>query len=322
MPAISIVIPVFNAADTLKQCVSSVITQSFEDWELLLVDDGSSDDSGAICSMFHDADPRIRFYSISHGGVSAARNTALEKAEGEHICFIDADDTVEPDYLSSLFQFKDYDMVLCGYYSDRYLENGQLCHRQKYLPDNLDFVSINNRKDLVPLFLSGMININCNKLLKTDIILRHRLRYPAYSVNEDYIFMLRYLEFCTSLITITRPLYHWTHICGKKSSLSSFSLDQIHIYNEAHLMTTAFFQDPVPAGKIFFYSYYWQILKSVKHIKMGDAHFRDLSVLMKNPLLKESFKLHSASSLGERIMLGLLSLKFYRTFYLLNNNLE
>ena len=322
MPAISIVIPVFNAADTLKQCVSSVIAQSFEDWELLLVDDGSSDDSGAICSMFHEADQRIRFYSISHGGVSAARNTALEKAEGEHICFIDADDTVEPDYLSSLFQFKDYDMVLCGYYSDRFLENGQLCHRQKCLPDNLDFVSINNRKDLVPLFLSGMIHINCNKLLKTDIILRHQLRYPAYSVNEDYVFMLRYLEYCSSLKTVTRPLYHWTRTNGKDCGLSSFSFDQIRIYNEAHLMTASFFNDSVLAGKIMFYSYYWQVLKYVKHIRLGDAHLSDLDTLMQNPLLKESFKEHSASSFGEKVMLGLLSHHCYRVFYLLNKNTE
>ena len=318
MPAVSIIVPVYNAADTLESCISSVLAQSFHDWELLLVDDGSLDNSLEICSRLRDSDPRIMLLTQKHGGVSTARNLALEHINGLYVCFVDADDFIDPNYLEELYRHKDFDMVICGYYVDYYSDQGDHIRQDKYRPTNLALSSICDRTLLIPLFLSGMININCNKLIHAEIIRKYEIRFPAIPVNEDYVFMLYYLEHSHSIKTIPTPLYHWIRVKGKESGLSSFSFDQVTIYNDAHLLTSQYFNGREIAGQILYYSYYWQVLKYVEHIELGDAHFRDLAHLMENDLLKESFSLYKPSSWGERVLLFLLKHKFYRSFYLLN----
>lgn len=322
MPSVSIIIPVYNAAETLDKCVSSVLAQSFNDWELLLVDDGSVDDSLAICARHCKSDSRINLLTKEHGGASSARNLALGKIQGQYVCFIDADDSVATTYLESLFQCKDYEMVICGYSVDYYGERGDFIRQEIFCPTNLVLSPIYDRTQLIPLFKSGMIHINCNKLLHADIIQKYDICFPAIPVNEDYLFMLEYLEHCQSIKTIQTPLYHWRRVKGIEYSLSSFSFDQVNVYNEAHLLTTRFFNDRKVAGQILYYSYYWQVLKYLEHIENGDAHFHDLAHLMQNELLKEAFFFYEPSSQGERILLFLLKNKFYHLFYLFNKILQ
>ncbi|MBD5290095.1 MAG: glycosyltransferase family 2 protein [Bacteroides sp.] len=104
MPAISVIIPVFNAEKYLEPTLESVRRQTMEDFEVLMVDDGSTDSSVAIMERFRDADPRFKLLARPNGGQSAARNTGLEAARGEWIYFIDADDTMHPDALSLLLE--------------------------------------------------------------------------------------------------------------------------------------------------------------------------------------------------------------------------
>ena len=96
MPILSIIIPVYNVEKYFRRCLDSVMSQSFRDYELLLVDDGSSDSSGAICDEYAVRDERIRVFHKTNGGVSSARNVGLEHAKGEWIYFVDADDEVLP----------------------------------------------------------------------------------------------------------------------------------------------------------------------------------------------------------------------------------
>ena len=149
---------------------NSIISQSYSDWELLLVDDGSIDESLSECEKISKKDKRIRIFSQKHLGVSAARNLALDNAWGKYICYVDADDTIEPDFLEKLYQFHEYDMVICGYYVDQYSLDSHLIHQQKYVPHPVDCSPITDKKILMPLFNTGMININCNKLLHMSII--------------------------------------------------------------------------------------------------------------------------------------------------------
>lgn len=322
MPDISIIIPVYNAEETLERCISSVQAQSHNDWELLLVDDGSSDNSLELCSRFCKSDSRITVLSEAHCGVSSARNLALDHIHGQYLCFIDADDYIEPEYLASLYQFKNYDIVLCGYYVDRYDKLGTLLRRQVFRPVDLDASSIIDRTLLAPLFLKGMIHLNCNKLLHADIIQQHRIRYSDIPINEDYDFMLRYLEHCRSIKTIPTALYHWLRLSERDTGASAFSFDYVDLYNDAHLLTARYFNNRILAGQVMFYSYYWLVLKYIQQIRNKNAHFHDLDVLMKNDLLKESFSLHQPSSRGEGIMVSLLTHKSYRLFFLLNRLLQ
>lgn len=104
-PRLSIIVPVYNVHCYLRQCLDSILRQSFRDYELLLIDDGSTDESGDICEEYAERDPRIRVFHQPNAGVSAARNRGLDEALGEWICFIDSDDTVEPFYLMAFFRY-------------------------------------------------------------------------------------------------------------------------------------------------------------------------------------------------------------------------
>ena len=217
---ISIIIPIYNTATTLETCIQSILKQDFLDWEAILVDDGSSDNSYECALNQAKTDSRIKVFKQEHQGVSAARNLALSHAQGKYICFVDADDTIEPNYISSLYTYREYDMVICGYFVDTY-QGKELIKKEKHIPEALCIPKLSTRRQLQNLFTSGIININCNKLLKAEVIQKNKLQYPLYPVNEDYIFMLNYLLHSQSICTITKPLYHWNRVIGQSTGVSS-----------------------------------------------------------------------------------------------------
>ena len=120
MPAISVIVPVYQAEALLPQCVESVLAQTFSDWELLLIDDGSRDGSPALCDGYAARDPRIRVFHKPNGGVSTARNLGLEQATGPYIAFLDADDAFEPAALETLWYLREKagaDSAGCAHYN-------------------------------------------------------------------------------------------------------------------------------------------------------------------------------------------------------------
>ena len=102
--SVSVIVPVYNTAQYLPGCLDSILVQTFKDFELLLVDDGSTDDSPAICDAYAAKDKRIRVFHRQNGGVSAARNLGVEQATGKWICYVDSDDEVKPDYLEVMVE--------------------------------------------------------------------------------------------------------------------------------------------------------------------------------------------------------------------------
>ena len=105
MPIVSIIIPIYNAERYLQECLESIRVQSYKDFEVILVDDGSTDKSASICNAFVEIDKRFHYYHKTNGGVSSARNAGLEKASGDWIAFIDADDWVSPHYLQTVLGY-------------------------------------------------------------------------------------------------------------------------------------------------------------------------------------------------------------------------
>lgn len=115
---ISVIVPVYNAENYIDACIHSILTQSYKDFEIILVDDGSTDKSGIIIDTYAEEDDRIRAFHVINKGAAAARNYGVSKAEGRWICFIDADDTIEPDYLKYLIDMRnefESDIAVCGY---------------------------------------------------------------------------------------------------------------------------------------------------------------------------------------------------------------
>ena len=109
---VSVIVPIYNSEKYLKRCVDSILSQTFSDFELLLVDDGSTDGSGSICDEYSVKDSRVRVFHKENGGVSSARNLGLDNARGEWITFVDSDDYLEESFLAELSVFEDVDWVV------------------------------------------------------------------------------------------------------------------------------------------------------------------------------------------------------------------
>lgn len=315
-PEISIIIPIYNSVSTLGDCIQSIIDQDFQYWESILVDDGSSDNSYEFAVNLARKDSRIKVLRQEHKGVSAARNLALSCAQGKHVCFVDADDTIETDYLRSLYTYREYDMVICGYFVDTINQTHQLIQQKIYLPENIQLKDFQSKDKLQSLFENGMIHINCNKLLNLSIIKDFHIIYENYPVNEDYIFMTNYILHAKSICTISRPLYHWNLIMGKKTGVCSLPDNLLSVYNKSHLLTREFFQNNQIADRILYYSYYFVVLKFLSNLSNEELTIK-LRDFFKNPLVKASYNAYRPTSLGETFIHWLQKKGYFRCYYTL-----
>ena len=200
---ISVIVPIYNAEKYLHRCIKRILAQDYTDYELLLIDDGSTDNSGTICDEYAIKDNRIRVFHKENGGVSSARNWGLDKAIGEYIMFVDSDDYMLPGMLEvmlSTLESKKADLVVCGT-----TETGGGYWRP--IAD-VDY-SINQLKEnFVSLLHTELLSPPWNKIYKKEIIGSNRF-CEDISFGEDLLFNIQYLEKCENISLIKEsPFYH------------------------------------------------------------------------------------------------------------------
>lgn len=270
MCEISIVIPIYNKKRYLSDAVRSVLNQTFTDFELLLIDDGSTDGSGAICERLAETDDRVKVFHTANHGVSAARNYGIKKAVGKYIGFIDADDTVDRTFLEKLYTpIKDSTSVLatCAYYEVR---NGK-----KIIHDHKDYGS---GDAVFELLRQDMLCILWNKLFVREKI-RH-LFDESISTCEDSIFCTQY--YCDNhpvIVYINEVLYGYTvHQSGLTSTLQKRAFDGI---NKLLLMNRKISEEITDEKrklliihhlyKVYFYGIYTFIFGNLSNGPMDDG---------------------------------------------------
>lgn len=218
-PTISIIIPVFNAEKYLSQCIESVINQTYRDFELLLIDDGSNDLSGTICDQYALKDPRIRVCHQPNLGASAARNAGIDQAKCGWICFIDSDDYIGENYISA-FIAQGILKEDCLYMQGRKLISdidGSVLHSQDYpdlLVDNRNMREVYRQYNF--LANSGPVEKLFNKNLLDKIHLRFR---TDLTVREDAMFVYTYRAHMTSIQLISTSEYYYRQ-AFQRTSLS------------------------------------------------------------------------------------------------------
>lgn len=318
-PQISIIIPVFNSASTLEHCIDSILQQDFRNFEVLLVDDGSKDDSLRVAENLRFKDERIRVFHKENGGVSSARNLALDNAKGEYVCYIDSDDYVESNYLSAMYAHCDCDMVVCGYYVDWLDSNGGIKHQDVAIMPQQGKFDITQGCDCVfELFANGKIHINCNKLLKRSIIEDYHIRYTPIPVNEDYMFMLEYLKHANTIYAVSDVTYHWIHVEGIRTGVDSIPANLIDIYLDALEKTYTLFKEASQVDQIFYFTFELVARKYMiaanQSVISKEECLTQLKRMFSATGVKKAWSSHRSKTKGEWLSSVLLKYQFFNLY--------
>ena len=208
---ISVIVPVYKVEKYVGKCIESILAQTFRDLELILVDDGTPDNSGAICDEYAQKDSRIKVFHKENGGVSTARNYGIEKATGEWICFVDSDDYITPTYLED-FCLGKQDLLLQGYIKKYY--NGI---EKSYGFEDCNYYTL--PEILAYTELHYIINSPCFKLFKNRIIKDNYIRFDvSTSYGEDHLFVLDYIQHINSINYSNH--YGYIYTVGMSDSLN------------------------------------------------------------------------------------------------------
>lgn len=206
-PTISVIVPVYNSEKSLDRCLQSILSQTYTQWELILVDDGSKDGSASLCDKYVASDARITVCHKANGGVSSARNQGLLQAKGNYVAFIDSDDYVEVNYLEKLIKFAPADLIICGFKN---------IGGESFLPEASDATSLNNMS-LVKKIMAVPYYLDTPwcKLFNRDIISRHRLAFDQkLKLSEDTLFCYEFLSNATSVGVVPEMLYIYDGLWG------------------------------------------------------------------------------------------------------------
>ena len=208
MPKVSIIVPVYNAENAIERCIDSILNQEYQDFELLLIDDGSKDRSPEILDRRAAEDDRVVVIHKPNSGVSDTRNTGIDKAQGTYIQFLDADDWITTDSTKMLVRTaeeRDADLVVGEFYRVA----GEHLSRK----GSIDTDRVLTRKEYAEYLKASPADyyygVIWNKLYRRDILNRHHIRMDkTISFSEDFIFNLEYVRHCERIAPLRLPVYY------------------------------------------------------------------------------------------------------------------
>lgn len=204
---VSIIIPIYNAEKTLHNCIESILDLTYQHIELILVNDGSTDQSKDICDHYASLDQRIKVIHQQNAGPSSARNKGIEYATGDYLQFVDADDYVKPLMTETLVNAMTdkVHLVICGYQSIHFTA------LRKYIPSITGIYPKADFMQYIGMFYKDILLPSpCNKLYDTTLINHFQLRFSEnVKVGEDLLFNLAYIKVCLKIHIIDRPLYNY-----------------------------------------------------------------------------------------------------------------
>ena len=318
---VSIIIPVYNAEKYLKDCLDSIIAQTYTNWECLLIDDGSKDSSAQICDEYVSADSRFKVFHKENGGVSMARNYGISIASGSYICFLDSDDLLKPQYLeTALNEISDYDLLIFGFTRINGHRDGDV------LPDNRQGL---NEKECERLLYdlkddeqtSEFFCFPWNKIYRTNLLKDNNIQFPLdLSFREDEIFAYRYTPYVRKIKVIRESFYLYNEasvgLTAKKRSPQKNILFATYLIDQAH-------KTPINRSKTLLYCR--------AYIYMIDAIMESRRIKEKLDVSRQLISMHSSidfifddgllngrqkrllvTLLRKQSRLGLISLSYFR----------
>ena len=224
-PLVSVIVPVYNVEAFLDQCLESILAQSYRNMEILVVDDGSTDNSGNMCDRWAERDERIRVIHQPNGGLSAARNTALDVMTGQLVTMVDSDDVLHPDFIATLLDTMrqhDADIAVGSYrpfYGDDTAFPADVGH---YAPPR----SYDQHEALLAiLYQKGLTHSAWGRLYRAELF--NGIRYPVGQFYEDFAIIYPLLKKCRTVVKTEAVLYGYRQ--RDKSILQTFSPRRAHV---------------------------------------------------------------------------------------------
>lgn len=289
MPTISVIVPVYNVEKYLRCCVDSILAQTFTDIEVLLVDDGSTDGSGAICDEYAEKDSRVRVFHKENGGVSSARNIGLDVATGKWIMFVDSDDKVVPQICERLLEYAaEGCMPTCMYCN---WIDGQIIPCEA----NVESEIIYSIKAFQKINVHGPIG----KLFNREYLNRENIRFiDGFSFAEDAIFNYEYYSLIESFLVIDEPLYYYRILPNSLSHgryIPNFNQIIKKLYEKRLTLAKTLAVDDACFYKSYYANYFYSLNVQLVNNMHKDAagtwfqKFRRNNALLRSEEFKEVF---------------------------------
>ena len=230
---LSIILPVYNGEAFLEKAIIGVLQQTYQSWELILVNDGSTDNSEMICTHYQAQDNRIIYVSQKNKGLSAARNSGFRLAQGDYIMYLDADDYIEDDYYEKMIialENHDADLVISGF-SREFIHKNRVTKQIKAVYTNVFFSNKESIKGYLkdPIIYNFFIHV-WNKLYRRDILLKHNICFDeGVRFGEDVLYNIVYLEHVKKILMTNFHGYHY--MCYETNRLTNTWNEFLPEYN-------------------------------------------------------------------------------------------
>lgn len=283
---ISIIVPIYNAENTIKRCIESLQIQTYDNIEIILVNDGSSDKSLDICQQYSILDERIKVIDKKNGGVSSARNAGLKMVTGDLIMFCDSDDWVEPNWCQVLLsKYEPNSLSMSGVYVEG---------KQAFYPYKVHAYSVTEEIDRIDFYKYKLqfFNVLWNKIYSKDIIIENNIHFSENISNgEDLLFNVQYLTYITGkIVFLNECTYHyvWTDGNSLSSNVSdNYSIQCDYLFHQLKLEIEKIGKLKPEYWKIFYTDFFHQYQKCLFSI-LKDSHkiitkrWKDANTIMRS----------------------------------------
>lgn len=205
---ISVVVPVYNAEKYLEACLDSILTQTYENIEVILVDDGSTDGSLAICDRYSDKDSRVKVFHYENAGAAQARNRGADNSSGQYLAYVDSDDTISEDYIENLYELiieHDADIAVCGYKTIYESESLDTVEEPLLIGEDKVCTGVQAMEKL--LYQKGLMSVPWGNLAKRDIW--NKVSFPTGTRAEDVGTMYKFYLAADRVIISEKPMYNY-----------------------------------------------------------------------------------------------------------------
>lgn len=323
MPKISIVVPVYNAEKTLDQTIESIRKQTFQDWEVLLIDDCSKDGSATLCEKWAEEDNRFRFLRMpKNSGPSAVRNVGLNHASGDFLAFVDSDDLIVPNYMEIMLEQQQKfgaDIIWCNYAD---VTVGQAPASTNH---GLPCGKLFTKQELLNTFLYSTVGLGstCNKLYRNAFITEHQVSFNEERVRaEDWEFNLMLFNCSPKVYAIPDVLYHYIHQ-NKQSVMASYRPKDFRMMLRSHELLKQIFGENgfnIDEGALNRDLLNGVIGQMLLFVKSKDGNYQGFLELAKNETVLQAVasnvNVHEMPSFF-RIVYAFLKWKMYAPLYFL-----